>query len=65
MAIRQVEVTVDTVNQQIESLKSEVDDLKKVSGVYKVTMVTPITGFSAITPIIQCSEGAQETTTTS
>lgn len=65
MAIRQVEVTVDTINQQIESLRSEVDGITKVGGVYRVTMVTPITGFSTITSNIQCSEGSQETATTS
>ena len=44
MAIKQVEVTVDTVNQQIESLRSEVDGITKVGVVYIVAMVTPITG---------------------
>ena len=29
--MRQIEVIVDAVNQQIESLKSEVDELMKVS----------------------------------
>ena len=33
MAIRQVEITVDTVNQQIESLRSEVDGVTKVGGI--------------------------------
>lgn len=48
MAIRRIEVTVDTVNQQIESLKSEVDGITKVSAVYMITMVSSLAGFSTI-----------------
>ena len=56
MAIREVEVTVDTISQQIESLKSEVDGITKVSGVHVFTMVTPITGIPSITSDTQCSK---------